>query len=342
MLEQGIEVEALHFTTVFCRCGGGADSCGASLKTLADNFKIKIKNINNTLSMLEIIKKPKHGYGKNMNPCIDCRINMLKAAKKYMAESGASFLVTGEVLGQRPMSQHLRSLNKIEKETGLQGLILRPLSAQLLDPTIPEKNKWVDRDKLLKISGRSRKEQIAMWHSGKEAWNFEKDYPCPAGGCLLTDINYSALLEDLMEHTPDFALNDILLLGIGRHFRLNDKVKLIVGRKEKENQTLENLARPDDQLLLAADFVGPVSLLRGPFKEEEIQLSAAITARYADTEDKAKGNPPHQYIGVGVKIEVRKDGSIEFLNNIVPLTDSEINIYRINSPQRHKEHKVEK
>ena len=343
VLEQGIEIEALHFTTVFCRCDGLEGSCGSHAKNVANEFNIKIKTINYTSSIIESVKKPRYGYGRNMNPCIDCRINMLHMARRRMEETNASFIITGEVLGQRPMSQHLSALKLIEKDTKLEGLILRPLSAKLLEPTIPEKNKWIDREKLLSISGRSRKEQISMVTLFKI-----KDYPCPAGGCLLTDPSFAIRIKDLLFHNPDFALNDVLLLKIGRHFRLNKYVKLVVGRNEKENRVISNLARPDDFLFEIAEYPGPVSLIRinspasnstnpegsserepgtGKFQNDEIKLSGEITARYADINNLS--SPQGK-----AKIKILSGmpnafGELDFLGNITPLKDYEIDKYRL-------------
>lgn len=307
-----LEIEALHFSTIFCRCDGADGACGSTAKSVAEKFHIPIRNINNTNLLLEAVRKPRHGYGSNVNPCIDCRINILRSAKDVMNQTGAGFIVTGEVLGQRPMSQHLRALKLIEKETGLEGFILRPLSAKLLDATIPEKNNWVDRDKLLAISGRSRKEQIGL------ADIFEiKDYPCPAGGCLLTDPGFAARMKDLMKHNPDFALNDVMLLQVGRHFRLNGNLKLVVGRNEQENKTISNLARPDDVFLETADYMGPVSLLRGAFNGDDIKLAGGITGRYADTNN-AK------------QIKIRILSNSTEIEKVLVLIDSQIDRYRIN------------
>jgi len=305
-------IEAIHFSTVFCRCDGKDGTCGSKAKSVAEQFNIPVRNINNTLLLMEAVRKPRHGYGSNMNPCIDCRINMIHSTRETMIQTGASFIITGEVLGQRPMSQHLRALKLIEKETNLQGLILRPLSAKLLEPTIPEKNKWVDREKLLAISGRSRKQQISL------ADIFEvKDYPCPAGGCLLTDPAYALRMKDLLAHNPDFVLNDILLLQVARHFRLNEKLKLMVGRNEKENQTISNLARPDDVLLETADYIGPVALLRGNFNESDIKLAGGIIGRYSDINNAKE-----------INIKALSDGTV--IENVLVVTDSEISRYRIN------------
>jgi tRNA U34 2-thiouridine synthase MnmA/TrmU len=232
---------------------------------------------------LEIVKKPKHGYGSNMNPCIDCRILLFKKAKEHLAKVGASFVITGEVLGQRPMSQKLHTMELIEKEAGLEGLVLRPLSAKLLEETIPEKEGWVARDKLLAIAGRGRKEQFSLAHEFGI-----HDYPCPSGGCLLTDPEFSKRLKDLMKH-QDLDLADIQLLKVGRHFRLSDKTKLVVGRNELENQRLLNLAKDKDLIFSPPEEIaGPTVLGRGLFDEALIDLSCKIACRYCDKNPGAK------------------------------------------------------
>lgn len=162
MLDQGIAVEALNFTSPFCTCTAKNSGCKSEAARVAADFNIPIKVMQKGVEYLEIVKNPRHGYGKGMNPCIDCRIFLLKKAKEYMAECGADFVITGEVLGQRPMSQRRDTLNLIERESGLAGLLLRPLSAKHFNATIPELEGWVDREKLLAIQGRSRKEQMQL------------------------------------------------------------------------------------------------------------------------------------------------------------------------------------
>jgi tRNA-uridine 2-sulfurtransferase len=175
LLDQGVEVEALNFTSPFCTCTGKNAGCKSEAVRVAEEFKIPIKVMHKGAEYLEILRNPKHGYGKGMNPCIDCRIYLLRKAKEYMQESGADFVFTGEVLGQRPMSQRRDTLNVIERESGLKGLLLRPLSAKHFEPTIPEIEGWVDREKLLSIHGRSRKEQMDL-----AAELDVKNYPWPA------------------------------------------------------------------------------------------------------------------------------------------------------------------
>jgi tRNA U34 2-thiouridine synthase MnmA/TrmU len=282
VLDLGIELEALNFLTVFCTCTNRGETCLASQKAVSA-LGIPLNVLNVSVEYLHVVKNPKHGYGSNMNPCIDCRIFMMKRAKAYMEKIGASFIVTGEVLGERPMSQRRDSMRLIEKEAGLDGLILRPLSARLLPASIPEKEGWVDREKLLRIQGRSRKPQIQLAdHYGI------RDYPCPAGGCLLTDPGFAKRIRDLMHHHSDFTLNDVHLLKMGRHFRLSPRLKLVVGRNEEENQKIQTFSGEGDVLLRLSRFPGPLSLLRGEAGEREIEKAAAITARYSKAKDLRK------------------------------------------------------
>jgi tRNA U34 2-thiouridine synthase MnmA/TrmU len=281
-MEQGVELEALNFMTVFCTCTNRGATCLASQKAV-ETLGIPLKVFNVSEEYLGVVKHPQHGYGRNMNPCIDCRIFMLKKAKAYMEESGAVFIVTGEVLGQRPMSQRKDAMHLIEKEAGLEGLILRPLSAKVLPTTIPEKEGWVDRERLLNISGRSRKPQIELAdHYGIH------DYPCPAGGCLLTDPGFAKRMKDLMVYDPQFSLNDVHLLKMGRHFRFSNGVKLVVGRNEEENQKIQTFAQGEDILLKVSSFPGPLSLLRGKLNEGDIEKAAAITVHYGKGKDLGK------------------------------------------------------
>ncbi len=281
ILEQGIDVGAVNFYTPFCVCNRKG-SCKHEGRRVAEEFEIELKVINLSSEYLEIVKNPQHGYGKNLNPCIDCRILMLKQAKKLMEEKGASFLITGEVLGQRPMSQHLAALRIIEREGGLDGLVLRPLSAKLLPLSIPEKEGWVNREKLLEIRGRSRKPQIDLAFKYGIA-----DYPCPAGGCLLTDRGFAQRMKDLMTHS-EVTLNDVELLKTGRHFRLSLQTKLVVGRNEEENERLLRLARIDDICFEPVEVKGPIGIGRGDFDQTMICLASKIMARYSDGNDEVR------------------------------------------------------
>jgi len=273
----GIELICLNTVSPFCLCNHRSSSgCLYGAGHVAKSLGLKLFSIDVSGEYLEIVKNPRHGYGSNMNPCIDCRILLFKKAKEIMQKEGASFVITGEVLGQRPMSQKLNTMRLIEKEAGLEGLVLRPLSAKVLEPTIPEKQGLVNRDKLLAISGRGRREQMDL------ACQFGiNDYPCPSGGCLLTDPEFSRRLKDLMKHDT-FNLENIQLLKVGRHFRLSDKAKLIVGRNEKENERLLSFTRENDYLFMPKDIAGPTALGRGIFDGELIKISGGITSRYCD------------------------------------------------------------
>lgn len=275
--EQGIEIIALNFKTPFCLCDRkNKNSCAGHALKVANGLGIEFKVVYVTDEFFAILKNPKHGYGKNLNPCIDCRILMFKKAKEFMQEVGASFIITGEVLGQRPMSQHKIALKIIERESELEGLVLRPLSAKLLPETIPEKKGWVDRNKLLNFSGRTRRPQIAL----AETLDI-RDYPCSAGGCLLTDPQFAKRMKDLLNH-GELNLNNVELLKIGRHFRLSPDAKLVVGRNEQENEHLLKLANEDDYLFNPSVTVGPVALGKGIFTDELIKLSCGVVCRYSD------------------------------------------------------------
>jgi tRNA-specific 2-thiouridylase len=265
--EQGIEVIGLHFLIPF------SPDKSSSLSGAG----IKIERIDIRKEFLEIIKAPRHGFGAQINPCIDCKIFMLSKTKELMPGFGAQFVVTGEVLGQRPMSQHRQSLALIEKESGLVGFLLRPLCAQLLSETIPEQKGWVRRERLLGFSGRGRREQIRL----ARELGIEK-YAQPAGGCLLTDPQFTRRLKDLLAHN-EMDIENIELLKVGRHFRLTPQAKLAVGRNQKENEKILSLVRPDDFIFMPTqDLAGPTALGRGVFDAQLINLSCGIVAHYCD------------------------------------------------------------
>ncbi len=291
MLDQGIEVVALNFMTPFCNCTAKSSSCKHEAVRVAREFGIPIRVRYKGMEYLKIVENPKHGYGRGLNPCIDCRIFMHREAKALMEEEGAKFLVTGEVLGQRPMSQRRPVLKLIERESGTEGLVLRPLSAHHFEPTIPEREGWVDREKLLAIRGRSRKEQIRLAEDLGVT-----DYPCPAGGCLLTDPDFAAKLKDLFEHKPDYDLKDVRLLRVGRHFRLRPGLKVVLGRNQGENEALERSADAGSTLVRGANFKGPTALLREPATAEDLALVGRMLLRYA-----------HQPRGE-IRVEVRGAG----------------------------------
>jgi tRNA-uridine 2-sulfurtransferase len=276
MQKQGFEVSAVAIKTPFCDfdCGRG---CGFEIRERADALNVNLKTVYLGDEYIEMLKHPKYGFGSGMNPCIDCRSMMFKAAKKHMDEIGAEFIISGEVLGQRPMSQHGPALRTIEKESGLEGYIVRPLSAALLPKTIPEEAGLIKREDLGKIRGRTRRMQLDM---AKE-FGIENP-PNAGGGCLLTDPAFGLRAKDLFAHVETPTVNDIDLLKIGRHFRLDEKTKLIVGRNKDENDVIKALALPNDLLFTAKDHMGPVSILRGENLEDHQLLCASVTLRYSD------------------------------------------------------------
>ncbi len=236
---QGIEVDVLQFRLGFeplrLRRLTKHQSREVTKVESEESLGVAIQQPDVREEFLDLLFHPRHGYGSEMNPCIDCKIFILRKAKAYMQAHGAQFVFTGEVMGQRPMSQHRQTLLQTERRSELQGYLLRPLSAKLLAPTIPEQEGWVNRDQLLDISGRGRKVQME-W-----AERYGLPYPQPAGGCLLTDHGFSARLRELMAHTPidRIRVEEIDLLKVGRHFRLTDAVKVIVGRHHVDNAVLE-------------------------------------------------------------------------------------------------------
>ena len=268
---QGIEVCGIHFVSVF-NCGpkpGARLSAGKAAEALG----IPLKVVNFTEEQIGIVRQPPHGYGRAANPCIDCHIAMLRQAGRYMQEIGADFVATGEVAGQRPMSQRVFTLGLIEKEAGLEGRLLRPLSAKALPPTEVEKSGLVDRDGLEDITGRARHRQMAL----AREFGLTK-YPTPAGGCLLTDPEFGARVKDLVEH-GQLTLNDAHLLKVGRHYRLDGSTKVVVGRNERENSVIETFAREGDLLFVVEGIPGPTALLRGDATEINIAAAAALCAR---------------------------------------------------------------
>jgi tRNA U34 2-thiouridine synthase MnmA/TrmU len=287
LLDQGIEVKALHFYTGFCitehkrRLGlkreDGQQYVNPALKAAA-RLGVPIEIIDISEEYYNIVLNPKFGYGKNVNPCIDCRIFMLKKAKEIMERDGYHFVVTGEVLGQRPMSQTLPRLRLIEKESGLEGLILRPLSAKLLKPTVPEEKGWVDRSKLLGIRGRSRKVQIEL------AQKYGLEYEQPAGGCCyLTDENYAFRFTEAFRTEGTVTRDDLILFSVGRHFRLPSGTKVIVARNEGEVNFLKGFASRYSHAY-RIDRPGTFALIKGTPARDELQTIADIIARYSKRE----------------------------------------------------------
>ncbi len=279
MLQQGIDVEAVNFTSPFFLCKNPTAGCSSEAVRVAGELGIPIKVIELGSDFLEMLKAPRHGYGSGMNPCIDCRIFFLRKAGEYMAECGADFIITGEVLGQRPMSQRKDAMRLVERECGLQGLLLRPLSARHLPPTIPEQEGWVDRESLLGISGRSRKEQMRL--AGEMVI---KGYPIPAGGCLLTEPSFLSKIRDVFAHAEELTMRQFSLLRVGRHFRLGPRTKVIIGRNEAENEVLEGMVAPGDATLRWPGGGSPLALVAGDTGEEFLKTAAQVLLRYTKAE----------------------------------------------------------
>ncbi|MDE0089743.1 MAG: tRNA (5-methylaminomethyl-2-thiouridylate)-methyltransferase [Thaumarchaeota archaeon] len=281
MQDQGFEVSAVAIKTPFCDfdCGRG---CGFEIRERADDLNVDLKTVYLGDEYVEMLKNPKYGRGAGFNPCIDCRAMMFGAAKKRMEEIGAEFVISGEVLGQRPMSQHGPALRTIEKESRLEGRIVRPLSAALLPATDPERDGLIRREDMGTIRGRTRRAQLRM----AEQYAIE-DPPNAGGGCLLTDPQFGRKTRDLFDHTETPTINDIDLLKVGRHFRFDEMTKLVTGRNKDENGVISALALPGDVLLEARDHMGPVSVIRGDsgggaIADYHVSLAASITLRYSD------------------------------------------------------------
>ncbi len=287
---QGIAVKAVNFYTGFCitetqrRKGGRPDGTvprNEALRAAAD-LEVEIEYVDLSESgYLDMLVHPKYGYGANANPCVDCRIFMMARARELMLAEGADFVFTGEVLGQRPKSQRRDTLRIIERESGLDGRLLRPLSAKLLPPTIPEREGLVDREQLLDISGRSRLRQMALAEELGVV-----DWPQPAGGCCyLTDESFARKFFDVLDareaagEERRIVKEDVILLSTGRHFRLSPRAKLVVGRTEVENALLEHHVEGRARLE-GRDVLGPVALVEGVPTWEERLLAASIVARY--------------------------------------------------------------
>jgi tRNA-uridine 2-sulfurtransferase len=256
VMEQGFDVIGLYCTSAFSKSYGHEEQTHAARVSKAAGIDLRVLDMGR--DYIDLVRKPSHGYGKHVNPCIDCKIYMLKKAKNIMKELNASFVITGEVLGQRPMSQRRDALDVIERDADMRGMILRPLSATLLQPTKAELQGLVQRDKLLGISGRSRAVQLQL----AERFGI-RGYSTPAGGCLLTDKNFAEKLRDLFEDRQAVTLDDVRLLTIGRHYRMDSGIKIVLGRNNEENTMLLSMAPNGYRLFVPHGFPGPVALLTG-------------------------------------------------------------------------------
>lgn len=274
--EQGIEIVAVHFYTKFF---SKKEDPLKNVKDMAKQINVRLKIIDVSSKYLKVLKKPKHGYGSGVNPCIDCKIFMLKQARNYAKKINAKFIFTGEVVGERPMSQNRKALGIIEKEAGLSGKLLRPLSAKVMDKTIAEKKGWINREKLYGIVGRNRQPQLTL----AKKYNI-KNFPSPAGGCLLCENSFSRRFFDLSKHQKRISVKDVELLKYGRHFRFED-FKIIVGRDEYDNNIIKSLKLKSDFIFEVPNIGSPITLLKGKKTNKSIIKSAELTAAYSDVTD---------------------------------------------------------
>jgi tRNA-specific 2-thiouridylase len=269
---QGVAVTGIVYVTPFF----GAERARAAARQI--DIPLIVRDISEV--HLEMLKNPRYGYGRNLNPCIDCHALMFRIAGELVERGEFDFLFSGEVLGQRPMSQNINALRSVAKHSGYPDLILRPLSARLLPITPMEERGLVDRELLLDIQGRSRRRQEDL----ARQWGLT-DYPSSGGGCLLTEKSFTGRLKDLLDHHPDCTPKDIELLKVGRQYRLSQQAKLTLGRNRDTNEAIKALADDDHLLLRAESFSGPVGLVSGHPSEEDLQRAAAIVAAYGKGKD---------------------------------------------------------
>ena len=323
IMEQGIHVEGINFFTGFCveghthaiRKKDKAKPKRNNALWVAEQLGIKLHIIDVIEEYKDVLLNPKHGYGQNMNPCLDCKGFMVKKAQQWIEENDFDFIITGEVIGQRPMSQRKDTMPVIARESGAGDRLVRPLCAQHLPATLPEREGWLDRDKLLDFSGRTRKPQFAL----ADEYGFE-DYATPAGGCcFLTDKAYSKKLVDLWEYrgNREYELDDIMLLKVGRHIRPNKKFKIIVSREQGENKFMDGYKKQFTHLYISS-HPGPLALIEGTIDTDELKLAGEIVARYSQGRDAEE-------VEVTAKIVNPVDGnSNELIFNVAPMLASDI------------------
>lgn len=301
----GLDVEAVHFTMPFCTC----DKCG--VEEMGRRLGVRVHHVFLGEEFLDLLMDPPHGYGSQMNICIDCRILMFKKAKELAERIGAEYFVTGEVLGERPFSQRASAMSLIEREAGLEGKVLRPLSGRLLWETELERRGLVRREDLYAIQGRRRTPQIQL----AEELGL-RDYPSPSGGCLLTDPHFSRRLRDYLSHEGRPTLEDALLLRFGRHFRVWT-ARVVVGRNEEENKVLEAIAeRRSMTRMRVLGYMGPITLVIGEAGEDTLSMAAGITARYSDAPK-------------DVQVEVLVLDGVERRMTVKAIGDEELSSFRI-------------
>ncbi len=308
LLEQDIDIIGVNFILPFH--SPDIDPNEFKSSRMALDIGLNLRHIRCEYEYMRMVKNPPHGYGKNMNPCIDCKIHFLKQAKKIMEEEDAAFVATGEVVGQRPMSQMKHMLNHIEKESGLRGNLLRPLSAKLLKPTLAEDKGIVDRDKLFSVNGRSRSVQMDL----AEKYQIT-EYASPGGGCLLTDKYAAKKLKDILVLHEDYNMIDIYLLTVGRHLRLNDNAKIIVARNEKENLELEKYKEYSDYYI-QPEFKGPDIFVKGILSEDDFKLISSIAGRYGKPDVGERFILINKKNSVDIKIPVNKIISDDMLEDL--------------------------
>lgn len=304
--QQNVEIEAVHFQTMFGCCKDDARQAAHKLGVPCTLLKVGD-------DYLDMVKKPKYGYGRGVNPCVDCRGYMFDLGKKFMEKTGASFLISGEVLDQRPMSQKLKDFERIEADLGLQRKILRPLSAHRLAKTEAEEKGWVNREKLYNVQGRSRKFLFEL----ARKFGIEEP-PSPSAGCALTSPAFAKKVRDVFTHSPDYGRWEFEILRMGRHFRLAAGIKLVVARNENQNAYLEMMHPEGTSLLTCSNFGGPHALLTGPASEEIMGLAGSIVLRYAQ-----KPLPP------ACEIRTERGGETKILTASVPAEEELINSLRI-------------
>lgn len=272
--DQGIEVLAINISTGF----GSTKDRREHMENMCEQVGAEFRIVDIQSEYLQdVLFDPKHGYGKNFNPCIDCHAKMFAVAKRIMEAEGASFLISGEVMGQRPMSQNKDALQTVLDESNCDGLLLRPMSALRLKPTIAEENGWVDRDRLEGITGRSRERQLEL---AKEIGL--EDFESPGGGCLLTDENFSKKMFDIVKHDT-FEVKDIPIMKFGRHLRLSENAKLIVGRDQEENEHLQNVENDKYYHIKTVGIPGPHAMLSKTASQEDKDLAARVVLTYCKT-----------------------------------------------------------
>lgn len=271
VLDQGVEVIGLHLTA--------PTACRTGVAEVAEHLGIRLVSRAKGDAFLRLVREPRFGWGRNMNPCLDCRVFMFGIAREVMQEAGASFLFTGEVTGQRPMSQQRAAIERIDRESGLAGLVVRPLSARCLPETEPEKRGWLDRSQLLGITGRGRHAQLAL--AARLGLRY---FESPGGGCLLTEPGFARRLRDLFDHLDGGATEeaDVELLRLGRHVRVDAEVKVVLGRDAGENARLASFESARRWRVEPADFKGPTALVCGPRDARALEAAIALVGRYAD------------------------------------------------------------